>query len=54
MIVLGLQFLNIINLDGTMQLSQLDDTFSDPIYFRDGIPVGISVETTAYVSKILL
>ena len=37
-----------------MQLSQLNDVFSDPIYFRDGIPVGTSVETTAYVSKIIL
>ncbi len=48
----GLQFLNIINLDGTMQLSQSDDVFSDPIYIRDGIPVGTTAETTAYVSKI--
>ena len=36
-----------------MQLSQLNDAFSDPIYSRDGIPVGTSVETTAYVSKLL-
>ena len=53
LLLLGLQFLNIIDLDGTMQLSQLGDVFSDPIYFRDGIPVGTSVETTAYVSKLL-
>ena len=47
----GLQFLDIMDLNGTMQLSQADDIFSDPIYARDGIPVGTSVETTAYVSK---
>jgi hypothetical protein len=37
-----------------MQLSQSDffNAFSDPIYIRDGIPVGTTVETTAYVSKI--
>ena len=46
----GIQFLNIIELDGTMQLSQSDDVFSDPIYFRDGVPVGTTVETTAHVS----
>jgi hypothetical protein len=49
---IGLQFLNIIDLDGTMQLtSQSDDEFSEPIYARDGIPVGTSVETVAYVSQ---
>ena len=40
-----------MDLDGTMQLeSQSDDEFSDPIYARDGIPIGTSLETVAYVS----
>ena len=49
---IGLQFLNIMDLDGTMQLSQSDesDVFSDPIYIRDGIPIGTILETDAYVS----
>ena len=38
-----------------MQLSQPrdsdSDVFSDPIYFRDGVPVGTLVETVAHVSK---
>ena len=35
-----------------MQLTSLsDDEFSDPIYARNGIPVGTSVETVAYVSQ---
>ena len=41
-----------MDLNGTMQLSQSleSDVFSDPIYFRDGIPVGTSVVTAAHVS----
>ena len=47
----GLRFLNIVDLDGTMQLtSQSVDDFSEPIYARDGIPIGTTLETVAYVS----
>ena len=27
------------------------DGFSDPIYFRDGIPIGTRIETVAHVSQ---
>ena len=40
-----------MDLDGTMQLtSQSVDDFSEPIYARDGIPIGTTLETVAYVS----
>ena len=36
-----------------MQLSGSDvDMFSGPIYVRDGIPVGTSLETNAHVSQV--
>ena len=41
-----------MDMNGTVQLtSQLEDEFSDPIYARDGIPIGTSLETVAYVSQ---
>ena len=40
-----------MDLDGTMQLTtQSENDFSDPSYARDGIPVGTTLETVAYVS----
>ena len=49
-IIIGLQFLDIIGLSGTVQLSESEvDFFSDPIYVRDGIPVGVSLETAVHV-----
>ena len=45
-----------MDLNGTMQLSQSleSDVFSDPIYFRDGTPIGTSVVTAAHVSIFFL
>ena len=50
----GLQFLDIVGLEGTERVEPQDaDVFSKPIYFRDGIPVGIDTQTESYVSNVL-
>lgn len=51
----GIKFLDIADQEGTEKLElRSSDGHSRPIYFSNGVPVGRSTETRAFVSHFLI